>query len=180
MYADILILATLQTKPEHGYEIKKHIERILGGAIAMNNKVLYPTLKRFEEMGAVQREVERQEGKPDRHIYQLTERGTQILQDLLREFTPEMASSEAEFLTRVAFFDLLRPEARRAILLTRAEVVARRLAYLEQIKQLAREKASNSFGRRVLQFQEQKVLTEADWIHELLTEIRDLPEKENK
>jgi DNA-binding PadR family transcriptional regulator len=179
MYADILILATLQTKPQHGYEIKKHIERILGGAIAMNNKVLYPTLKRFEEMGAVRREVERQEGKPDRHIYQLTERGTEILQGLLCAFTPEMASSEAEFLTRVAFFALLRPEARRAILTTRAEVVARRLAHLEQLKQLAREDAPNSFGRRVLQFHEQKVRAEADWIHELLSETRDLLEREN-
>jgi DNA-binding PadR family transcriptional regulator len=168
MYADILILATLQTKPQHGYEIKKHIERILGGAIAMNNKVLYPSLKRFEEMGAVQREVERQEGKPDRHIYQLTERGTKILQALLREFTPEIASSEAEFFTRVAFFPLLEPEARREILTNRAEVLARRLAHLEQLKQMADDEKSNAFGRRVLQFHEQKVYAEANWINELL------------
>ena len=180
MYADILILATLQTKPQHGYEIKKHIERILGGAIALNNKVLYPALKRFEEMGAVQREVERQEGKPDRHVYQLTERGVEILQALLREFPLEIAGSEAEFYTRVAFFPLLEPEARIEILTTRAEVVANRLAYLLQLKQMNSDDESNVFGRRVLQFQEQKAHAEADWINALLEETQILLERENR
>jgi hypothetical protein len=78
----------------------------------------------------------------------------------------------------ISTFSCVRPEARKAILTTRAEVVARRLAHLEQLKQLAREDAPNSFGRRVLQFHEQKVRAEADWIHELLTETRDLLERE--
>lgn len=75
MYAEIIILASLGARPQHGYEIKKTVERALGGSITLNNKVLYPALKRFEAMGAVEREVERQEGRPERHIYRLTEHG---------------------------------------------------------------------------------------------------------
>jgi DNA-binding PadR family transcriptional regulator len=37
-------------------------------AVSLNNNVLYPALKQFEELGAVVREVVPQEGKPNRHI----------------------------------------------------------------------------------------------------------------
>jgi DNA-binding PadR family transcriptional regulator len=74
MYSEILILAMLRPGPRHGYDIKKDIERALGGTVSLNNKTLYLTLKRFEEIGAVTRQVLSQEGKPNRHIYQLTER----------------------------------------------------------------------------------------------------------
>lgn len=177
MYADILILAILQTEPQHGYEIKKNIERILGGSIPMNNKVLYPTLKRFEEMGALQRSVKRQEGKPDRHIYHLTERGTEVLQALLREFTPELAGNDAEFYTRVAFFHLLEPKARLEILTTRADRVADKLAHLREMRTLAGEGERHHFARRVLQFHEQQTHHEIDWLHELIEETRTLAER---
>ena len=179
MYADILILAMLQREPQHGYEIKKNIERILGGSILMNNKVLYPALKRFEEMGALQRTVQRQEGKPDRHIYQLTEYGRVVLQALLHEFTPELVGNDAEFYTRLAFFHLLEPEARLEILTTRAELVARKLAHLREMRTLTDDGEVMSFARRVLQFHEQQARQEIDWLRELIEETRAIVERSN-
>ncbi len=79
MYSEIVILAMLHQGPRHGYEIKKDTERALGGMVPLNNKTLYLALKRFEEMGAVTRQVIPQEGKPNRHLYQLTERGIELL-----------------------------------------------------------------------------------------------------
>ena len=95
MYSEILILAMLQQGPRHGYEIKKDIDRALGGMVALNNKTLYLVLKRFEEMGAVTRQVIPQEGKPNRHLYQLTERGIELLQASLQDFPASQAASEA-------------------------------------------------------------------------------------
>ena len=46
MYFDILMLRVLADEPQHGYEIKKRVERILGGR-SINNNVLYPALRRF-------------------------------------------------------------------------------------------------------------------------------------
>jgi DNA-binding PadR family transcriptional regulator len=180
VYADILILANLQSGPQHGYEIKKRVERFLGGSVSMNNKVLYPTLKRFEEMGAVQRTVERQEGKPDRHVYQLTERGAETLQALLRDFSPELAGHDAEFYTRVAFFHLLEPEARLEILSMRLDWVTAKIAYLKDLKNLAGADEAASFARRVLQFHERRARQEIGWLHELIDETRTLAERSNK
>ena len=39
----MLILAHLADRPAHGDEIKKHVERTLGGSSAINN-LLYPAL----------------------------------------------------------------------------------------------------------------------------------------
>ncbi len=68
MYSEILILAMLRPGPRHGYEIKKDIDRALGGMVTLNNKTLYLALKHFEELGAVTRQVIPQEGKPNRHL----------------------------------------------------------------------------------------------------------------
>jgi DNA-binding PadR family transcriptional regulator len=50
------------------------------GLVLMNNKTLYLALKHFEEIRAVTRQVILQEGKPNRHLYELTERGIELLQ----------------------------------------------------------------------------------------------------
>src|SRR5258707_13562945 len=97
MYSEIVILAMLHQGPRHGYEIKKDIEQALGGMVPLNNKTLYLTLKRFEEMGAVTRQVIPQEGKPNRHPYMLTHRGTPLLQTRLRDFPPQQPGNQTRF-----------------------------------------------------------------------------------
>jgi DNA-binding PadR family transcriptional regulator len=173
MYVEILILASLHFKPRHGYEMKKYIEHLLGGYVPLNNTVLYPALKRFEEMGAVRREVERQIGKPDRHIYHLTEHGTETLQEYLCVFSPEMAKNEAEFLTRVGFFDLLEPEARIEILNMRGSIVKKKLEFLQELQNRRMDGTAFSNGPRVLRFQERATLHELEWIQQLLKESQE-------
>src|SRR5215831_18646392 len=130
MYSEVLILAMLRQGSRHGYEIKKDIDRALGGMVVLNNKTLYLALKRFEELGAVTRQVIPQIGKHRRHLYELTGRGVELLHVALRDFGPEQAGVDAEFFTRVSFFDLLDVRERREILGTRLAYLRRGLEYL--------------------------------------------------
>src|ERR1700730_17671825 len=82
MYIDILILSHLTGQPAHGYEIKKRVERTFRGMIPLNNKLLYPALRRFEERGAVVCEVEHTHVRPDRNVYSLTTLGEDVLRGL--------------------------------------------------------------------------------------------------
>jgi DNA-binding PadR family transcriptional regulator len=180
MYSEILILSMLRQHPRHGYEIKKDVERVLGGTISLNNKTLYLALKRFEEIGAVTREVLPQEGKPSRHLYHLTERGIELLQAYLRDFPPEQAASEAEFFTRVAFFDYLDLEAREAILNQRLAYLETCLSYLRTMQQMADEEdcapgsgISMSYAQRVLAFHTRRIRDEYQWIASWLEEMRE-------
>ncbi|SRR6266702_935986 len=179
MYSEILILAMLQQGPRHGYEIKKDLDRALGGMVTLNNKTLYLALKHFEEMGAVTRQVIPQEGKPNRHLYQLTERGAELLQVSLRDFPSEQASNDAEFFTRVAFFDLLEAKEREAILNKRLAYLEASLDYLRKLQQMANEgecalgtDISMSNAQRVLAFHLQRVHNEYQWIATWLEEMK--------
>jgi DNA-binding PadR family transcriptional regulator len=173
MYSEIVILALLRQRPQHGYKLKKCIEQALGGTLSLNNNVLYPALKHFEELGAVVREVVPQEGKPNRHIYHLTERGSELLHTYLCDFPPERAANEAEFFTRVVFFDYLELEERQAILQKRLAHLEAQLAYLHNLQQLADEAGTAvDAQQRVLAFQLRRLHDEHQWIGAWLAELQ--------
>jgi DNA-binding PadR family transcriptional regulator len=178
MYSEILILAMLRQHPRHGYDIKKDIEQALGGTVTLNNKTLYLSLKHFEEMGAVVRQVVPQEGKPSRHVYQLTERGIELLRAYLRDFPPEQAASDAEFFTRVAFFDFLEREERQEILKKRLAHLQGRREYLHNLQQMASEGCASevvismSYAQRVLAFHLRRVHDEYQWTAAWLEEMQ--------
>jgi DNA-binding PadR family transcriptional regulator len=175
MYVDIIILANLAVRPQHGYEIKKSVERVLGPEANLNNGMLYPALRRFEEMGAVEREVERHEGKPDRHIYRLSSLGREVLHDLLTEFPPEVARSETEFLVRVSFFDQLEPHERLAILDARAADLRRSLKRHDEILAMADTEhlPMPRFALETLAHDKEKTELELAWIARLAHEAAD-------
>ena len=48
--------------------------------------MLYPILKRFGEMGVVTKQIELQEGKPNRNTYTITDLGIELMFELLQDF----------------------------------------------------------------------------------------------
>lgn len=171
MYTEIVILAMLRQRPQHGYELKKAIDIAFGGMIALNNRALYTALKQFESSGVVVREVIPQEGKPPRHIYRLTEHGATVLHSSLCDFPPEQAASTTEFFTRVAFFDYLKPDEQQAILQQRLAYIEHGLAYLDQLNQLANTACPTIGSQRVLAFHLQQTRNEHQWIAAWLSEL---------
>ena len=134
MYLDILILAMIRDEPRHGYEIKKRVGGVLGLGVSLNNNVLYPSLKRFEDEGAVRSKLEQQEGSPARRVYRLTPKGHELLRSMLEDFPPERAQSEPEFLVRLAFFDLVDDEVRLDILTARRQVLETELSHVRAMR----------------------------------------------
>src|SRR5215208_3338953 len=117
-YVDILILQNLIARPAHGYEIKKSVERIMGGAFAVNNNVLYPALRRFEEMGAVEAE-ERLEILDARREY------LEGLLDHLCVVRPQAEGSEHAYAAKVVEFQRSAVEHELAWISSLAEEVRR-------------------------------------------------------
>src|SRR5579863_8898167 len=132
MYFDIMMLRVLADGERHGYEIKKQVERILGGR-SINNNVLYPALRRFEEQGAIQRvpaESGPGPGRPPRNVYRLTDIGHDLLQAMIRDADPALLADDNEFQTRVAFFADIGAADRLRILGVRRQIVEGHLAHL--------------------------------------------------
>ena len=121
MALDILILSVLRGAPMHGYELKRRVQR--PSLTPLSNNSLYPYLRRFEQLGAVDKTVEQQEGRPSRNVYAITPIGRRMLVDLVSTLPLELASNEEEFLMRLSFFHEVAPANRRAILAARAAVL---------------------------------------------------------
>lgn len=79
------LLGLLSWGPMSGYDIKKNIEASLGNFWQEGYGQIYPMLKRLTTDALAARSVKRQEGKPDRHVYTITDQGLDALQQWLTE-----------------------------------------------------------------------------------------------
>jgi DNA-binding PadR family transcriptional regulator len=164
VYSDILMLRVLADHDQHGYEIKKRVERILGGR-SINNNVLYPALRRFEEQGAIERvAAEAEPGRPPRNVYRLTDTGHDLLQAMIRDADPALLADENEFQTRVAFFADLGTEDRLRIIGVRRTILEETLAHLTSLRPDAQ---GTPWGLRVMDFSAGRLRHELAWLQDL-------------
>jgi transcriptional regulator len=77
--ADLLILALLEDRPRHGYEIARLIEERSQGALSYHVASLYPTLYRLEDQGVVEGRWVEKAGQRKRRYYKLTAAGRKVL-----------------------------------------------------------------------------------------------------
>jgi DNA-binding PadR family transcriptional regulator len=164
VYFDIMMLRVLADHERHGYEIKKQVERILGGR-SINNNVLYPALRRFEEQGAIERvATDADPGRPPRNVYRLTDSGHDLLQAMIRDADPTLLADDNEFLTRVAFFADLDADDRLRILQVRREILEARIAHMASLRPDAQ---AEPWGLRVMDFGLERHRGELAWLDTL-------------
>jgi PadR family transcriptional regulator PadR len=77
--ADLLILALVEDRPRHGYEIGRLIVERSQGALSYHIASLYPTLYRLEDEGLVEGRWVEKAGQRRRRYYRLTPAGRKRL-----------------------------------------------------------------------------------------------------
>jgi len=83
--AELLILALLEDRERHGYEIGKQIEERSDGAISFHITSLYPTLHRLQSKGLIEGRWVEKAAQRRRRYYRLTPggRGTLVRQRII-------------------------------------------------------------------------------------------------
>lgn len=76
---EMLILALVEDRPRHGYEIAKLIEQRSDGVLQFHVASLYPLLYRLEKRGLIRGSWVERPGQRRRRFYKLTAAGQQIL-----------------------------------------------------------------------------------------------------
>lgn len=87
---EFAILGLLAEAPRSGYDIKKEVEERLSHFWSESYGHIYPMLRRLHDRDLVVKEVERQEGRPDRKVYHITEDGRRALEDWFAEPPPSL------------------------------------------------------------------------------------------
>src|SRR5256885_10161548 len=76
---EVLILALLDERQRHGYDISRLIEERSGGAIPFHTASLYPTLYRLEDRGLIEGRWVEKIGQRRRRYYRVTRKGREVL-----------------------------------------------------------------------------------------------------
>ncbi len=79
------VLGMLSIKPMSGYDIKQYIDFSISYFWNENYGNLYPVLRQIEKDGLADKQVEQGDGKPNRNIYYITEKGKKELLEWLME-----------------------------------------------------------------------------------------------
>jgi PadR family transcriptional regulator, regulatory protein AphA len=96
------VLGALSVCPGSGYDIKKMMEQSTSNFWNESYGQIYPILKQLIEEELATSHAEKQEGKPERYVYTLTERGTVELQRWLTE-SVEYVVERNELLLKLYF-----------------------------------------------------------------------------
>ena len=76
---EMLILALVEDRPRHGYEIAKLIEERSDGVLQFHVASLYPLLYRLEKRGLIKGTWVEKAGERRRRFYKLTAAGRKVL-----------------------------------------------------------------------------------------------------
>ncbi len=98
-----------------GYDLKKHFESSFGHFFSAGYGSIYPALASLAEKELVSCRCVPQEGKPDRKVYRITDKGREKLQAALAKPDPSHRI-RSEFLATVCFAHLMEPEQVRTVL----------------------------------------------------------------
>jgi len=98
------LLGLLNDRPMAGYDLKRIFDDTIGFFWAAQMSQIYRELNKLEEKGLVKSEVEPQEKRPDRKVYQLTKEGKETFLNWLNRFPNQLSqANRSRFLMRIFF-----------------------------------------------------------------------------
>jgi len=128
---ELAILGLLKERSMHGYQLSKRLTETLGGLWRVSYGSLYPSLRRLERDGSVEKVFDELEVGRRKNVYRITEKGEKLFFELLQEAGHETSSEDNRFRVRLAFFRYLAPETRIRLLERRRAFLEERLATIE-------------------------------------------------
>jgi PadR family transcriptional regulator PadR len=78
--AELLVLALIEDRARHGYEIGKLIEQRSGGVLRFHIASLYPMLYKLERQGLIQGRWVEKAGQRRKRFYRITPQGRERLE----------------------------------------------------------------------------------------------------
>jgi len=99
---EFAVLGLLSLEPMSGYDMKAFISQTIGYFWQESYGQIYPALRKLLGQGFITRRVKAQKGRPDRHVYRLTQKGRRRLNEWLTSET-EPAPLRIELLLKLFF-----------------------------------------------------------------------------
>ena len=128
------ILATLGTESYSGYDLWKKFSQTSKYYWQASQQQIYRELGKLEQENAIAAKIIPQAGRPDKKLYQITDKGTEMLKDWLMEPSEPMAIRE-ELLVKVIAAKLVPKSVILQEIKRHQQIHAQKLSEYQQIEQ---------------------------------------------
>lgn len=166
-------LAMLYEAPMHPYRMQRLIkERGKDEVINVTQRAhLYQTIRRLEREGLISAQgVMREEKRPERTIYEITDAGRAVTLDWMREILSRPGNEFPEFPAAISFLALLTPEDALRQFELRATAIAAELVRIEESLKQA-ERVPRLFLLE-MEYLRAVQVTELSWVNAVVEELR--------
>jgi DNA-binding PadR family transcriptional regulator len=146
-----IILGLLMESPKTGYEINERFRSVFAHFFFASYGMIYPTLRKLESAGEVEKEVVFQKGKPNKNVYHITEKGKRTFRDYLKT-TVSGDRFQSEFLVRLYFGAYVDADLLRQWMREEQESIQEKIRKLQSVglrqepKMSGSQKLSYDFG----------------------------------
>jgi len=168
---EFALLGFLIAGPSHGYDVHQRFTAELGQVWHLSQSQAYGILKRLEGRGDISVKIMEQEKLPARQLLRLTAQGRRRFQEWMEAVSVNSRAIRLEFLTRLYFARIYRPEKAKRIYQAQCEALTAAIERLERmIANLPPEQQFNRFSLD-LRLRQMKLIQE--WMSDIRSSILD-------
>ncbi len=166
MIQQLLLLGMLLEGKVHGYRLNEYVRHTMSLYTDIKKSTVYYTLEKLEKDGYVVQETEREGKRPERRVYQITEKGKTYFFDLLREHLKSYTRTYYADDVGIAFMDQLSTTEVRQLLTEKREKIQ---ALLQQFRDVPAEHPEH-WGY-VIQHNIAHLEADLSWLGSVLSEL---------
>lgn len=159
-----LALGLLMHGPDHGYQLDQTLADVFGMIWKAGQTKLYVTLSKLEEEGLLRTELERQENRPDRKVYQLTNAGRAEFLGWLEQPVSSLRAARVELMAKLRFYHWLELPGVGELVSAQQEIY--RIMIHEW--RADQEREGDAFLRQVYEFRVRQAQFIIDWLENYL------------
>tara|TARA_R110000772_G_scaffold45825_2_gene104768 strand:+ start:312 stop:896 length:585 start_codon:yes stop_codon:yes gene_type:complete len=167
MNTKILCLAALSLGKASGYDIGKRLEEPLGFFVDTAKSGVYPALKCLHEEGLVQYEDIEQSSLPNKKIFELTDKGRNLLKAELEALAPTH-KLRSQFMLLLFFAEMLSTDRLEAIINERIQDAE---CFLQEVPKLQKYVENNIGQQFLLDFLINKANVEKEYLQQNLESL---------
>lgn len=164
---DLAILGLLKERAMHGYELKRLLGQRLGFFWTVSFGSLYPTLRKLESAGCVERVPDTDARSRRRQVFRITDGGEAQFLELIGQGSAS-AWEEDKFPLRFAFFRYLPTETRVWLLERRRDYLEDKLGEGRSGLARARRNRADPYTISLMRHGVEQTEHDLRWIDELL------------
>lgn len=164
---EMAILGLLKDRAMHGYELKKELTAQLGQFWQVSYGSLYPSVRRLEKNGMVERLHPNEDVARRKNIYTITPAGEKWFESRLCEHSTVL--DDARFGVRLAFFRYMNATDRVALLERRRAYLTEMIGDLKEKLKYYREKIDD-YTYRLMEHRVDTTRADIEWIDSLIAQ----------